>query len=101
MIPRRSKSLLIALFVTASLAPAAHAQSTPGIPVGGLTVTLPTAEGAASSPTHAISHMGAFDPSIARVWFQAFVLPGWRFSPERVTQPSARASLQRRAARTR
>jgi len=101
MIPRHSKSLLIALIVTASLAPAVHAQSAPGATPGGLTVTLPTAEGAANTPTHANSHMGAFDPSIARVWLQAFVLPGWRISPERVAQPSARASLQRRAARTR
>jgi len=84
MILRHSKSLLFALIVTACLTPAAHAQSTPGAPDGGLTVTLPTAEGAASTPTHAISHMGAFDPSIARVWLQAFVLPGWRISPERV-----------------
>ena len=97
----RSKSLFFALLVTVAVASTAHAQTVPGATSGGLTVTLPTAEGAAKPSSPAISQMGVFDPSIARAWFQAFVLPGWRITAAPATQPAVRTALPRHAARTR
>src|SRR5262245_22613426 len=96
----RSKSLFFALLVTVALASTVHAQGQPGASSGGLTVTLPTAEGAATPSTRTISQMGVFDPSIARVWLQAFVLPGWRITAAPATQPAVRTALPRHAART-
>jgi len=87
---------LLLITVLAGTATRAAAQVTPGIPTGGLTVSLPMTDAGPAPPRTEASRFGHMDFTFMQ-WFQTFGVPNWRTTNVRSTRTS-NAVRDRRAA---